>query len=132
MNNEKHGQGIHCTKVVLIVWLKMPQNLSAKFVCPSSKVLDFNEKRLHCASLVRGSTLLLCYASPRGYGSHSANFDEKVHKPKSKPCKHATFLHISYEWKYLIDSLWDSSDISLRPWFKFWPVVCYKKSLFLA
>jgi hypothetical protein len=25
----------------------MPQNLSAQFVCPSPKVLDFNEKRLH-------------------------------------------------------------------------------------
>ena len=32
----------------------MPQNLSAKFVCPSPKVLDFNEKRLHWASVVRG------------------------------------------------------------------------------
>jgi hypothetical protein len=34
---------------VLIVWPKipkMPQNLSARFVCPSPKVLDFNEKRL--------------------------------------------------------------------------------------
>ena len=41
---------------VLIVWLKipqMPQNLSAQFVCPSSKVLNFNEKRLHWASVVR-------------------------------------------------------------------------------
>ena len=25
----------------------MPQNLSAQFVCPSPKVLDFNERRLH-------------------------------------------------------------------------------------
>ena len=39
-----------------------------EFICPSPKVLDFNEKRLHCESVVRGSTLLLCYASPRGYG----------------------------------------------------------------
>ena len=29
---------------------QMPQNL---FVCPSPKVLDFNEKRLHWASVVR-------------------------------------------------------------------------------
>ena len=33
----------------------MPQNLSAQFVCPSPKVLDFNEKRLHWASVVRAS-----------------------------------------------------------------------------
>ena len=31
----------------------MPQNLSAQFVCPSPKVWDFNEKRLHWASVVR-------------------------------------------------------------------------------
>ena len=35
-------------KLVLIVWPKIPQipqNLSAQFVCPSPKVLDFNEKK---------------------------------------------------------------------------------------
>ena len=42
--------GIYCTvpKWVLIVWPKifqMPQNLSVQFVCPSPKVLDFNEKK---------------------------------------------------------------------------------------
>ena len=31
----------------------MPQTLSAQFVCPSPKVLDFNEQRLHWASVVR-------------------------------------------------------------------------------
>ena len=31
---------------------QMPQNLSAQFVCPSPKVLDFNEKRLQWASVV--------------------------------------------------------------------------------
>ena len=31
---------------------KMPQNVSAKLVCPSPKVLDFNEKRVHWASVV--------------------------------------------------------------------------------
>ena len=59
-------------KWVLLVWPKipqMPQNLSAQFVCPSPKVLDFNEKRLHWASVVcglRASNLsqsnLLCIA----------------------------------------------------------------------
>ena len=32
---------------------QIPENLSAQFVCPSPKVLDFNEKRLHLASVVR-------------------------------------------------------------------------------
>jgi hypothetical protein len=38
-------------------WPKIPQmplNLFAQFVCPSSKVLDFNEKWLHWTSVVRG------------------------------------------------------------------------------
>jgi hypothetical protein len=46
-------------KWVLIVWPKipqMPQNLSAQFVCLSPKVLDFNEKRLYWASVVRDPT----------------------------------------------------------------------------
>ena len=34
----------------------MPQNLSAHFICPSPEDLDFNEKRLHWASIVRGRT----------------------------------------------------------------------------
>ena len=49
-------KGLTVPKRVLIVWTKipqMPQNLSAQFVCPSPKVLDFNEKRLHWASVVR-------------------------------------------------------------------------------
>ena len=44
------------SKWVLIVWPKTPQmhlNLSDQFVCPSPKVLDFNGKRLHWASVVR-------------------------------------------------------------------------------
>ena len=46
------------TKWMLIIWPKipqMPQNLSAQFFCPSPKVLDFNKKRLHWASVVCGS-----------------------------------------------------------------------------
>ena len=38
---------------------QMPQNLSAQFVCQSPKVLDFNGKRLHWASVVRAQ----CYAA---------------------------------------------------------------------
>ena len=49
-------KGLTVPKWALIVRPKipqMPQNLSAQFVCPSPKVLDFNEKRLHWASVVR-------------------------------------------------------------------------------
>ena len=50
-------KGLTLQKWVLIFWPKipqMPQNLSTQFVCPSPKVLDFNEKRLHWAFVVRG------------------------------------------------------------------------------
>jgi hypothetical protein len=49
-------KGLTVPKWMLIVWPKipqMPQNLSAQFVCPSLKLMDFNEKRLHWASVVR-------------------------------------------------------------------------------
>jgi hypothetical protein len=52
---ENMGKGLTVQKWVLIVWLKIPQipqNLSAQFVCPSPKVLDFNEKRHHWVSAV--------------------------------------------------------------------------------
>ena len=45
---ESMDKGLTVPKWVLIVWPKipkMPQNLSAQFVCPSPKVLDFNEKK---------------------------------------------------------------------------------------
>ena len=49
LDNGKHGRGTHSTKMGAdIVWPKipqMPQNLSAHFVCPSPKVLDYNEKK---------------------------------------------------------------------------------------
>ena len=47
-------KGLTVPKLKLIVWLKipqMPQNSYAQFVCPSPKVLDFNEKRLHWGSV---------------------------------------------------------------------------------
>ena len=53
---ENMDKGLTVPKRVLIVWPQipqMPQNLSAPFVCPSPKVLDFNEKRLHWTSVVR-------------------------------------------------------------------------------
>ena len=51
-------------KWVLINWLKisqMPQNLFAQIVCPSPKVWDFDEKRLHWASVVRVSGYLATF-----------------------------------------------------------------------
>ena len=51
-------KGLTVSKWVLIVWPKipqMPQNLSAQFDCPSLKVLNFNEKRLHWAFIVLAS-----------------------------------------------------------------------------
>ena len=53
---ENMDNGLTVPKWVLIVQPKipqMPQTLFAQFVCPSSTVLDFNEKRLHRVSVVR-------------------------------------------------------------------------------
>ena len=53
---ENMGKGLTVPTWVLIVWPKipqMPQNLSAQFLCPRPKVLDFNEKRLHWAFAAR-------------------------------------------------------------------------------
>ena len=50
-------KGLAVPKWVLTVCPKIPQipqNLSAQFVCPSPKILDLNEKRLHWAYTVRG------------------------------------------------------------------------------
>ena len=58
-------KGLTVPKWVRIVQPKIPQmsqNLFAQFVCPSSKALDFNEKRLTWASVVRASILLLLSA----------------------------------------------------------------------
>ena len=44
---EDMDEGLTVPKWVLIVWPKVPQmhqNLSAQFVCPSPKDLDFNKK----------------------------------------------------------------------------------------
>jgi hypothetical protein len=54
-NYWKRDKELTVPKWVLIVRskiLQMPQNLSAQFVYLSPKVLDFNEKRLHWASVV--------------------------------------------------------------------------------
>ena len=52
---ENMDKGITVPKRMLINQPKIPQmpkNLSAQIVCPSAKVLNFNEKRLNWASVV--------------------------------------------------------------------------------
>jgi hypothetical protein len=52
---ENIDKGLTVPKWVLQNRLKipqMPQNLSGQFICPSSRVWDFYEKRLHGASIV--------------------------------------------------------------------------------
>jgi hypothetical protein len=64
-------KGLNVPKWVLIVWPKIPQmsqNLSDQFVCPSPKVLDFNEKKLHWASVVCAVHILTCTVSMRDEG----------------------------------------------------------------
>ena len=58
MNDNKHGQGTHCTKMCADSVAKNNQN-SPKFICPiclpKPKTLGFWWKRLNWASVVRGS-----------------------------------------------------------------------------
>jgi hypothetical protein len=44
LNNEKDGQGTHCTKMDADSLAKNTPN-APEFVCPSPKGLDFNEKK---------------------------------------------------------------------------------------
>jgi hypothetical protein len=60
---ENMDKGLAVLKWVLINCSKipqMPENLPAQIVCPSPKVLDFNEKRLQWASVVRGQNEDIC------------------------------------------------------------------------
>ena len=61
---ENMDNGLTLPKCVLIVRPKIPQtpqNLSAQFVCPSTKVLDVNEKRLYWTSVVRGTYMPILF-----------------------------------------------------------------------
>ena len=51
---------------------EIPQNLSAQIVCPSPKVLDFNEKRLHCTIGRRGGG-----SKQKGFRVQARDFGEK-------------------------------------------------------
>ena len=55
MENMNKGLTSQYQNWVLVVRLKIPQtpqNVSAQFFCPITKVLDFNEKRLHWTAVV--------------------------------------------------------------------------------
>ena len=59
---ENMDKGLTVPKWVLINQPKipqMPQNLSAQIVCPSPKVWEFDKKRLHWASVVRGMHIVV-------------------------------------------------------------------------
>ena len=55
---ENMDKGLAVPKWVLINRTKIPQNLSARIIYPSPKLWDFDEKRLHCTSLVRDCIFL--------------------------------------------------------------------------
>ena len=68
-------KGLTVPKWVLINWLnvhQMPQKLFAQFACPSPKVLDFNQKRLHWASVVHVVNYSLYHAT---FVTHGPNCD---------------------------------------------------------
>ena len=53
-------KGLPVPKWVLIVWSENTKN-AQKFICPSPNLWDFNEKRLHWASVVRDNIHLTCH-----------------------------------------------------------------------
>ena len=56
---------------------QMPLNISAQIVCPSPKVWDFDEKRLHWASVVRGYT-------GYSFGTNREKLETKTENEKNK------------------------------------------------
>ena len=65
---ENMGKGL--TQWVLIVHPKIPQipqNVSAQFVCPNPKVLDFNEKKASLGVCSQCPQLLFCYVLDTTY-----------------------------------------------------------------
>ena len=94
---ENMDEGLTVPKWVLILWPKfplMPQNLSVQFVCPSPKVLDFIEKRLHWVSEVRG--FFHFSISKKKAKSHSQTyFKRPKYKPIYFPLNNEAILHPS-------------------------------------
>ena len=85
-------KGLTVPKWGLLIWLKIPQmsqNLSAQFVFPRPKVSDFNEKRLHWASIVRDLVLASHLSKIIGlfYYVTIFSFDQISYSTKGKiPC----------------------------------------------
>ena len=55
--NGKHRQGTHSTKMGADKLAKNSPN-AQKLICPSPKIWDLDEKRLHWASVVRDQTFV--------------------------------------------------------------------------
>ena len=75
--NGKHRQRTHSTKMVadeLAENTPNALNLSAQIFCPYPNVWDFDEKRLHWASLVRVLTDIIFNAT----GRNLENFVESI------------------------------------------------------
>ena len=66
---------------------QMPQNLSAQFVGPTPKVLDFNERRLHWASVVCALSLLDCMIGFSVLFVFLNNFEKKIYPAVELLCQ---------------------------------------------
>ena len=77
---ENMDKRLNVPKWVLINRPKIPQNLSAQIVWPSPKVWDFDEKRLHWASVVRSpwSVVLVIGAAMNNPNYYFCQFLMKV------------------------------------------------------
>jgi hypothetical protein len=81
---ENMEMGLTAPKWVLIVWPKIPQipqNLFAQFDCTSSKVLNFNEKRLLCKEYIErrhGEPFKFLFLPKMGLLGSQAVLEKKV------------------------------------------------------
>ena len=70
---------------------QMPQNVSAQILCPNPNVWDFDEKRLHWASVVRG--FFHFSISKKKAKSHSQTYFKR---PKYKPIYSSSIMKLFY------------------------------------
>ena len=114
---ENMNKGLTVPKWVQIVWPKiprMPQKLSAQFVCPSPKVLDFNEKMLHWVSLLRENGNL--GTKNRGESKHASNLNPCGVTFKSSFVAFQNLLSLSFGVSYFeISNLLIATSNSLYP-----------------
>ena len=83
--NEKHGQGTHYTKMGADSSAENTPN-APEFICPSPKVLDFNEKRLRWASVVRASPTIVATAQESCTMRHFQPFLCQWWPPQCQTC----------------------------------------------